>query len=91
MVGRHRDRLCLLPGMTGDWQVMGAARIPLQEMVAIDYLYVANWSLWSDMKCLLRTVPYMIAQRAGCSTLRAIRRNRARRSRLRQDLADMRP
>jgi exopolysaccharide biosynthesis polyprenyl glycosylphosphotransferase len=63
VVGRHRDRLCLLPGMTGDWQVMGAARIPLQEMVAIDYLYVANWSLWSDMKCLLRTVPYMVHRR----------------------------
>jgi exopolysaccharide biosynthesis polyprenyl glycosylphosphotransferase len=63
VVGRHRDRLCLLPGMTGDWQVMGAARIPLQEMVAIDYLYVANWSLWADMKCLLRTVPYMVRAR----------------------------
>jgi exopolysaccharide biosynthesis polyprenyl glycosylphosphotransferase len=63
VVGRHRDRLCLLPGMTGDWQVMGAARIPLQEMVAIDYLYVANWSLWADMKCLLRTVPYMLHRR----------------------------
>ena len=68
VVGRHRDRLCLLPGMTGDWQVMGAARIPLQEMVAIDYLYVANWSLWSDMKCLLRTVPYMM-RRARALTL----------------------
>ena len=65
MVGRHRDRLCLLPGMTGDWQVMGAARIPLQEMVAIDYMYVANWSLWSDIKCLLRTVPYMMRARGG--------------------------
>ena len=49
--------------MTGHWQVMGAARIPLQEMVAIDYLYVANWSLWSDVKCLLRTLPYMIRAR----------------------------
>ena len=63
VVGRARDRLSLLPGMTGHWQVMGAARIPLQEMVAIDYLYVANWSLWSDVKCLLRTVPYMIRAR----------------------------
>jgi lipopolysaccharide/colanic/teichoic acid biosynthesis glycosyltransferase len=32
-------------------------------MVAIDYLYVANWSLWSDMKCLLRTIPYMLRRR----------------------------
>ena len=34
-------------------------------MVKIDYLYVANWSLWSDVKILLRTVPYLLA-REGC-------------------------
>ena len=41
--------------MTGPWQVLGA-RVPLKEMVAIDYVYVANWSLWQDLKILLRTV-----------------------------------
>jgi exopolysaccharide biosynthesis polyprenyl glycosylphosphotransferase len=63
IVGWHRDRLSLLPGMTGHWQVLGAARVPLHEMVAIDYLYVANWSLWTDLKCLLRTVPYVLRAR----------------------------
>ena len=53
--GWHRRRLHLTPGMTGPWQILGSARIPLREMVAIDYLYVANWSLWSDLKILLRT------------------------------------
>ena len=61
--GWHRRRLELTPGMTGPWQVLGAARIPLHEMVAIDYLYVANWSLWGDMKVLLRTVPCVLARR----------------------------
>jgi lipopolysaccharide/colanic/teichoic acid biosynthesis glycosyltransferase len=32
-------------------------------MVAIDYLYVVNWSLWSDVKYLLRTAPYVIGGR----------------------------
>ena len=32
-------------------------------MVKIDYLYVANWSLWTDVKILLRTVPYMLGRR----------------------------
>jgi lipopolysaccharide/colanic/teichoic acid biosynthesis glycosyltransferase len=32
-------------------------------MVKVDYLYGANWSLWLDMKILLRTVPYMFARR----------------------------
>jgi lipopolysaccharide/colanic/teichoic acid biosynthesis glycosyltransferase len=32
-------------------------------MVAIDYLYVANWSLWNDVKILLRTGPYVAGRR----------------------------
>jgi len=63
VVGWHRRRLQLKPGMTGQWQVLGSARIPLQDMVKIDYLYVANWSLWQDVKILLRTVPYILARR----------------------------
>jgi exopolysaccharide biosynthesis polyprenyl glycosylphosphotransferase len=62
--GWQRDRLMLKPGMTGHWQIFGSSRIPLREMVKIDYLYGANWSLWSDTKILLRTVPYVV-RRAG--------------------------
>ena len=61
--GWHRQRLDLKPGMTGHWQVLGASRIPLHEMVALDYLYVANWSIWTDVKLLLRTVPPVLAGR----------------------------
>jgi lipopolysaccharide/colanic/teichoic acid biosynthesis glycosyltransferase len=48
--------------MTGPWQVLGAARIPLDEMVKLDYLYVANWSLWGDAKLLLRTVAFVLGR-----------------------------
>ncbi len=61
--GWHRRRLELMPGMTGHWQILGPARVPLREMVAIDYLYVANWSLWTDVKILLRTVPHVLGRR----------------------------
>ena len=61
--GWHRRRLHLTPGITGEWQVFGAARVPLREMVTIDYLYVSNWSLWADVKILLRTVPCVIGRR----------------------------
>ena len=61
--GWDRRRLELMPGMTGHWQILGPARVPLREMVAIDYLYVANWSLWTDIKILLRTVPHVLARR----------------------------
>jgi exopolysaccharide biosynthesis polyprenyl glycosylphosphotransferase len=61
--GWHRRRLELMPGMTGPWQILGPSRVPLKEMVAIDYLYVANWSLWTDIKILLRTVPHVVGRR----------------------------
>jgi exopolysaccharide biosynthesis polyprenyl glycosylphosphotransferase len=61
--GWHRRRLELTPGMTGPWQILGPARVPLGEMVAIDYLYVANWSLWTDVKIMLRTVSYVMERR----------------------------
>ncbi len=61
--GRHRDRLQLAPGMTGPWQVLGPARPPLSEMVKTDYLYAANWSLWTDIKILIRTFAHVAGQR----------------------------
>jgi exopolysaccharide biosynthesis polyprenyl glycosylphosphotransferase len=61
--GWQRGRLDLVPGITGFWQVLGSSRIPLHEMVKIDYLYATNWSLWLDVKVILRTVPYVLARR----------------------------
>ena len=62
--GRFRRRLRLVPGMTGPWQILGPTRVPLTEMVGIDYLYGANWSLWLDIKILLRTLGH-VARRKG--------------------------
>lgn len=61
--GWYRRRLELMPGMTGPWQILGPSRVPLSEMGAIDYLYVANWSLWGDAKILLRTIPHVVGRR----------------------------
>jgi exopolysaccharide biosynthesis polyprenyl glycosylphosphotransferase len=58
VLGLDRSRLYLTPGMTGPWQVLGA-RVPIHEMVGIDYLYVANWSLWQDVKILIHTVRHV--------------------------------
>jgi len=32
-------------------------------MVSLDYLYIVNWSLWSDIEILLRTIPQVLARR----------------------------
>ena len=61
--GWQRRRLAVKPGMTGMWQIFGSSRIPMEEMVKIDYLYGANWSIWLDLKILLRTVPYVLSRR----------------------------
>ncbi len=61
--GWERRRLVLRPGMSGLWQIFGSSRIPIQEMVKIDYLYGANWSAWLDLKILIRTIPYVLRRR----------------------------
>jgi exopolysaccharide biosynthesis polyprenyl glycosylphosphotransferase len=61
--GRPRARLRLMPGMTGPWQVLGPSRPPLSEMVKTDYLYAVNWSLWTDVKIILRTFSHVMSRR----------------------------
>jgi len=61
--GWYRRRLDITPGMTGAWQVLGSSRVPMSDMVTIDYLYRTNWSLWLDLKILLRTVPHVVLRR----------------------------
>jgi exopolysaccharide biosynthesis polyprenyl glycosylphosphotransferase len=63
--GWERERLTVAPGMTGAWQILGSTRVPLQEMVKLDYLYWANWSLWMDIKILLRTFLYVLGARSA--------------------------
>lgn len=62
ILGARRGRLRLTPGMTGQWQISGSARVPLEDMVKLDHLYVSNWTLWGDVKILLRTVPYVLSR-----------------------------
>jgi exopolysaccharide biosynthesis polyprenyl glycosylphosphotransferase len=61
--GWARRRLNLTPGMTGVWQVMGRDDIAFEEMIKLDYLYVNNWSLWWDVKLILRTLPVVFHRR----------------------------
>lgn len=60
IIGRHRARLGVAPGLTGHWQVAGRTTIPFDEMVKLDYLFVSEWSLWNDVKLLIRTAPVVL-------------------------------
>jgi exopolysaccharide biosynthesis polyprenyl glycosylphosphotransferase len=65
IAGWHHRRREGTPGMTGVWQVLGSARVPLDDMVKMDYLYRANWSLWLDLKILLRTFVHVLRRRGA--------------------------
>jgi exopolysaccharide biosynthesis polyprenyl glycosylphosphotransferase len=62
--GWQRRRYHVAPGMTGPWQILGSSRVPMSDMVTIDYLYCANWSLWLDAKIMARTIPYVLSRRS---------------------------
>jgi lipopolysaccharide/colanic/teichoic acid biosynthesis glycosyltransferase len=47
--------LTVKPGITGHWQVGGRQDVSYTERVRMDVYYITNWSLWLDLKILLRT------------------------------------
>jgi exopolysaccharide production protein ExoY len=51
------------PGLTGAWQVSGRNDVSYEGRVALDRAYVGNWSLWIDIKIVLRTIPAVITAR----------------------------
>jgi lipopolysaccharide/colanic/teichoic acid biosynthesis glycosyltransferase len=53
----HRRRVLeAKPGITGLWQVQGRSRTTFEDMVRLDLQYIAEWSLWTDLKLLLQTL-----------------------------------
>lgn len=55
--GRYWAAYCAVrPGMTGLWQVSGRNKLTYRERVELDGVYVKRWSLWLDLKILVRTV-----------------------------------
>ncbi|MCK9417930.1 MAG: sugar transferase [Nitrospirae bacterium] len=58
----HRRRVLeVKPGITGLWQVTGRSSTTFDEMVRIDLQYATNWSIWFDVKILLKTTWIVIA------------------------------
>jgi exopolysaccharide biosynthesis polyprenyl glycosylphosphotransferase len=53
----HHRRISIRPGITGLWQVSGRNKITnFDEIVKLDLKYIDNWSIWSDMKIIIKTV-----------------------------------
>jgi len=57
----HRRKLSVKPGLTCLWQISGRSKIrDFDEWVRLDLQYIDKWSLWLDMKILLKTIPVVL-------------------------------
>lgn len=59
--GWQRRRLSMKPGITGLWQVSGRNQIAFHDWMKLDLEYIDNWSLWLDVKILLKTIPVVLS------------------------------
>ncbi|MFP6596933.1 MAG: sugar transferase [Candidatus Hydrogenedentota bacterium] len=60
---QHRQRLSTTPGITGLWQVNRGHNYNFEEVVNWDMYYIENWSLWLDIKIILRTIGVLLTGR----------------------------
>lgn len=61
----QRRRLEVKPGITGWALVNGRNLLPWEERIKLDVWYVDHWSLWLDLKILLKTVWIVLITREG--------------------------
>jgi lipopolysaccharide/colanic/teichoic acid biosynthesis glycosyltransferase len=61
----HTERLEVIPGLTGLWQVRGRGDIDFDDRVRLDIAYVRNRSMALDFSLLLRTIPAVLSQRGA--------------------------
>jgi lipopolysaccharide/colanic/teichoic acid biosynthesis glycosyltransferase len=56
----YLQRLTVMPGITGLWQVSGRANVPFRRWMAMDVWYARHWTPLLDLWIMLRTVPAVI-------------------------------
>jgi Undecaprenyl-phosphate galactose phosphotransferase WbaP len=59
--GDNSYYLLVRPGLTGLWQISGRNLADYEQRVHLDSCYVRNWSLWSDIVILFRTIPVVVS------------------------------
>jgi exopolysaccharide biosynthesis polyprenyl glycosylphosphotransferase len=62
---RQRRRLSVKPGITCLWQVSGRSDIDFHQWMNMDLYYIDHWSLWLDLRILLRTIPAVFTGRGA--------------------------
>ncbi len=54
-------RLDVTPGITGLWQVKARQDPSFDNYVSLDVAYIDNWSVWLDLKIIVRTIAVVFA------------------------------
>jgi exopolysaccharide biosynthesis polyprenyl glycosylphosphotransferase len=62
----HLERLNVIPGITGLWQVNGRNNLSFHHWMELDIEYVRRWSIWLDLKLLLKTIPVVLLRIGAC-------------------------
>ena len=63
----HWRRLAVKPGMTGRWQTSGRSNVrDFEDIVAMDLDYQAHWSIWHDLKIILKTIAVVLGSKDAC-------------------------
>jgi exopolysaccharide biosynthesis polyprenyl glycosylphosphotransferase len=57
----HLRRLSVTPGITGLWQVQARQDPSFNSYISLDLSYIENWSIWLDLKIMLKTIGVVIA------------------------------
>lgn len=52
----HKQRLSVVPGCTGLWQVSGRSSVGFEKMVELDLHYIRNRHFFYDMKLICKTI-----------------------------------
>lgn len=61
----HTERLDVMPGMTGLWQIIGRAQLEFDDRLRLDIAYIERAGIWFDIVILFRTVAAVFKQRGA--------------------------
>ena len=53
------------PGLTCLWQISGRNELTFEEWMGLDLKYIDNWSLTSDLRIMLATIPPVLSRRGA--------------------------
>jgi lipopolysaccharide/colanic/teichoic acid biosynthesis glycosyltransferase len=62
----YAQRLSVVPGITGPWQVAGRSNLDSHRMVNLDIEYVTNWSMATDLQILFKTIAVVLGGKGAC-------------------------